>query len=204
MNDLELEAWFTANRKRLETAYTAETEPWKQSGFSGPQARWIACRQPIAECIDYPGTFLDIGCANGYLLQCLLQWTGERGIEIQPYGLEISAQLATLAKQRLARYATHIFISNAWTWVPPIKFDFVRTEVVYVPEPLRANFVRRLMKLFVKSEGKLLVVEYRSNQDRAKPWIDTRLQAWGIRVERCLSGYYQERELTRIAVVQIS
>ncbi len=203
MNEKKLSAWFAANQKLLEDAYTAETEPWKQSGFSGSYERWIAARKPIADCIDKSGKFLDIGCANGYLLECIMQWSAARGIEIQPYGLDISAKLAELAKLRLREFSSHIFVGNAWTFVPPIKFDFVRTELVYVPEHLQEKFVRRLLELFVKSDGKLLVAEYLSRKDRRSlSWIDDILQNCNFKVGDRFSGYYEGKELTRIAVVK--
>jgi SAM-dependent methyltransferase len=203
MNQEELSAWFVANKTLLENAYTAETEPWKQSGFSGPYERWMACRKPIADCVAQPGNFLDIGCANGYLLECLLPWTAARGIEIQPYGLEISTKLADLAKQRLPKFASNIFIGNAWTFVPPLKFDFVRTELLYVPKFLREGFVRRLLELFVQPNGKLLVAEYRSRKDtQSQPWVDDILGAWKFKVDDCKSGCYEGKKLTRIAVVK--
>lgn len=72
MNNEELARWFEQNKKVLETAYLAGTLPWQQSGFGLHTPRseldWEALRRPIAACIESAGTFLDIGCANGYLL----------------------------------------------------------------------------------------------------------------------------------------
>lgn len=116
--------------------------------------------------------------------------------------MDISPKLVDLAKQRLSRFANNIFVGNAWTLLPLIKFDFVRVEVVYVPENLRANFIRRLLELFVKLEGKLLVADYRSCKDnQPKPWIDEILQGWGFKVNDTKSAYYEGKELTRIAII---
>ncbi len=38
--------WFKDIKNRLEEAYISHEEPWKQSGFFGPQERWIAIRKP--------------------------------------------------------------------------------------------------------------------------------------------------------------
>lgn len=51
----------------FDVAYPAGDNPRAQSGFGGNEARWEAGRRPIAEQIDRDGTFIDIGCANGYL-----------------------------------------------------------------------------------------------------------------------------------------
>ena len=104
MESGELEKWFDLMRLELETAYLAASTPWGQSGFSGPYERWVACRRPIAECVVSDGTFLDIGCANGYLLECLMRWASDRLIAVDPWGLDISEKLVELAKQRLPAY----------------------------------------------------------------------------------------------------
>ncbi|NJP08394.1 MAG: class I SAM-dependent methyltransferase [Leptolyngbyaceae cyanobacterium RU_5_1] len=206
MNDAELENWFAANQHLLESAYLAEQEPWKQSGFSGSQDRWVICRKPIAACIDQPGCFLDIGCANGYLLECSVKWLAERAVDVIPYGLDISPSLANLAKQRLPDFASHIFVGNSWTWTPPFQFDFVRTELIYVPEELREAYVERSLQIFVKPGGKLLIAEYRSRKDaHLKQWmLNECLQQWNISVEHYQSGVYQGQELTRVAVIKNS
>ena len=100
MDNYQLNEWFSSLKQELESAYIQHDEPWKQSGFSGPEDRWLALRKPIADCIDKPGSFLDIGCANGYLLECIMKWTGERGISITPYGLDLSEKLVELAKNK--------------------------------------------------------------------------------------------------------
>jgi len=118
MKPEELRQWFADMKQELEYAYLMYDEPWKQSGFAGPEERWIKCRRPIAKCVDKSGSFLDIGCANGYLLECLMRWASEQGNTIVPYGLDISEKLVRLAKQRLPRYTSNLFVGNAWSWNP--------------------------------------------------------------------------------------
>jgi len=156
----ELAAWFENIHQVLETAYVAHEEPWRQSGMSGPEARWITLRKPVADCIDRSGSFLDIGCANGYLLECILGWTAERDITIEPYGLDISPRLVELARQRLPAYADHFFLGNAFTWMPPRRFDFVRTELVYVPGEYERQYVDHLLQHYLAPAGRLLVANY--------------------------------------------
>jgi len=111
---LAAQDYFTYVNKLLEDAYLQHSEPWRQSGMSGPEDRWVRLRKPVADCMDRSGSFLDIGCANGYLLECCLKWTVERGILIEPYGLDISEKLVALAKQRLPQYADRFFVGNAF------------------------------------------------------------------------------------------
>jgi SAM-dependent methyltransferase len=129
MNDEELSRWFEANKVLLETAYLTGITPWQQSGVGLHTPRsehdWEVLRRPIADCVGSSGTFLDIGCANGYLLECLLGWTQERQLEIIPYGLDFSEALVAVARQRLPQYAHHLFVGNAWDWSPPEQFDYL-------------------------------------------------------------------------------
>ena len=160
MESAELQRWFDRSREVLETAYLASAEPWKQSGMSGPEERWVALRRPVADCIDRPGSFLDIGCANGYLLECCLRWTAERGISIAPYGLDLSARLVELARRRLPRFSDRFFVGNSFRWVPPRRFDFVRTELVYVPGEYEQAYLKWLLQHYLEPGGRLLVANY--------------------------------------------
>jgi len=202
MKPEKLKQWFDKMKQELESAYLMREEPWKQSGFAGPEERWIKCRKPVAECVDKSGSFLDIGCANGYLLECLMRWVSERGITIVPYGLDMSEKLIHLAKQRLTQYASNLFVGNAWHWKPHLRFDFVRSEMNVVPEELQKEYVTRLLNKFVLPSGKLLITGYRSSQDDfSKKWINEYLDEWGLKVAYSKSGFDAGKELARVVVV---
>ena len=195
--------WFTSLQHTLEEAYLQHEEPWKQSGFSGPEERWTACRKPIADCIDRSGTFLDIGCANGYLIECVLRWTSKRNIRITPYGLDLSSRLIELARERVPDFKDKFYKGNGWDWESPIRFDFVRTEIVYVPEELQKRYIERIIERYLADGGSLLLAEYRSRQDPVdKPWLNDTLKGWGFSVIGQLSGFYESKELTRILVIK--
>ena len=155
-----MEEWFLSIKKTLEDAYLKHEEPWRQSGMSGPLERWISLRKPVADCVDKSGSFLDIGCANGYLLECCIEWTAERHINIEPYGIDISEKLVELAMCRLPQYKDNFFIGNAFTWLPPRRFDFVRTELVYVPAEHEKQYIGFILKNYLNPGGKLLVANY--------------------------------------------
>jgi SAM-dependent methyltransferase len=193
--------WIQENMKVSES-YLQYKEPWKQSGFSGPLERWISCRKPIADCIDHSGAFLDIGCANGYLIECILKWKAEEGICLKPYGVDINIDLLKLARKRLPEYPRNLFLANAWNWKPPLRLDFVRTELVYVPKELRKVYVDILLYDYLKEDGKLLVCEYRSRNHTAnEPWVDEVLNNMGFNISIIRSGVYEDKELTRVAVI---
>ena len=155
-----MQEWFLQVRRTLEEAYLRHEEPWKQSGMSGPLERWVSLRKPVADCVDRSGSFLDIGCANGYLLECCIEWTAERHIRIEPYGVDLSEELIELARHRLARYRDNFYIGNALTWLPPRRFDFVRTELEYVPAEYERQCVAFILENHLAPGGRLLVANY--------------------------------------------
>jgi SAM-dependent methyltransferase len=202
MDDQALQRWFEQNGRILEEAYLSHEEPWRQSGFSGPVERWDACRRPIADCVTACGSFLDIGCANGFLLERLLRWTAERGLLIEPFGLDLSEKLAARARRRLPQHAAGIFVGNGFSWPPPRRFDYVRTELCYVPPELQKTYALRLLRDCVAPGGVLLVAEYRGRRDDSgRPWVDRALRSFGLPVARTTSGSWEGLELTRVACV---
>ena len=86
----------------FEEAYLGGDNPRAQSGFGGNQERWELARRPIVEAIDGPGTFLDIGCANGHLMECVARWSPH---PVEPYGLDFAPGLVELARRRLPHMA---------------------------------------------------------------------------------------------------
>lgn len=159
----------------------------------------MACRRPVADAVNSSGTFLDIGCANGFLLECVVAWTEQRGVRVTPFGLDLSERLVALARARLPAHADRLFTGNAWDWEPPQRFDYVRTELVYVPQELRAAFVGRILAHFLAPGGRLLAAEYTSADPLT---IDAEIRSLGFTVESTLSGYLEGVEKTRIAVVR--
>ena len=138
-----------------ELHYLADDDLYRGSGHSGDAASWAVGRRPIAEAIDRPGTLLDIGCANGLLMESMAEWAG-----VEPYGLDFAPELVAEARRRLPQWADRIFLGDALTWEPPCRFDFVRTELVYVPKPRCRECVERLLERFVAPGGRLLVCGY--------------------------------------------
>jgi 2-polyprenyl-3-methyl-5-hydroxy-6-metoxy-1,4-benzoquinol methylase len=122
MDMAELPAAFLDRLRALEGSYLRETDPVRQSGFGGGHERWRTERELVLDAVRGDGDFLDIGCANGYLLECLVTWGQERHVRLTPYGVDCGFQLIALAKQRLPQYASHFWVANAWEWTPPRRF----------------------------------------------------------------------------------
>src|SRR5262245_18750715 len=91
----------------LEPAYLQSDDPIRQSGFGGGAARWRAEREPLLAAIEKDGALLDVGCANGFLLECLLQWSQPRGLTLTPHGIDMGPRLVELARARLPLYAAN-------------------------------------------------------------------------------------------------
>jgi SAM-dependent methyltransferase len=173
--------WFAGMAEIFAAAYAQGDNPRAQSGFGGDEARWEAGRRPIADAIDRPGSFLDIGCANGHLLECLVGWAPHA---IEPYGLELAPAVAALARDLLPQWADRIFVGNGLDWKPPRRFDFVRTELVYVPSEREPAYVERLLDRVVAPDGRLIVCGYGSPRSGlvADP-VAPRLRSYGLEPE---------------------
>lgn len=132
--------WFEREKEFHESKFVAGTNPRAQSGFGRNERDWERYRRPVVAGIYKGGTFLDVGCANGLLMESVARWAAENGHDIQPYGLDISEKLAALARRRLPAWSGRIFVGNALYWDSPFRFDFVRTELLYVPAHRRRGY----------------------------------------------------------------
>jgi SAM-dependent methyltransferase len=146
----------------LEDSYLTAEDPIRQSGYGGGEVRWREERELILEPVDRDGDFLDVGCANGYLLECLVQWAKERGTALTPYGVDIGPRLIELATRRLPEYASHFWIANAWSWRPPRRFRYVYTLRDCVPEHLLGEYIARLLARCVEDDGTFIIGAYGS------------------------------------------
>ena len=150
-------AWYRRVTDALAAAYLLEDDPRWQSGFDGDADLWRQAREPVLEAVDRDGTFLDVGCATGHLMECLAAWALERGRRLSMYGLELSRDLADAARRRLPAWADRIFEGNAVDWSPPCRFTYVRTGLEYVPDRRRPFLIARLWRDVVEPGGRLIV-----------------------------------------------
>jgi SAM-dependent methyltransferase len=123
------------------------------------------------EALDRDGTFLDVGCANGLLMESVAEWAP---VEIEPYGVDFSAGLVELARRRLPKWGDRIWVGDAATWTPPLRFDFVHVRLEIGSFEHVRRFCRRLI---VSSDGSFR----RLDSPRAEPVAD-RLRELGLEV----------------------
>lgn len=166
----QTEADYYANNQRLlEPAYLRATTPQGGSGFGGSHESWRQRRQPIVEGINTDGTFCDLGCANGLLMESVRDWAGERGFDIEPYGVDISARLVERARERLPQWHDRLWVGNAVDWVPPDgrRFTFVHALFDFWPTKRRASAIRHVLSL-VEPGGRLLMSQYGAGDSAAR------------------------------------
>jgi hypothetical protein len=149
-------SWQRRVSDALAAAYLGEDDPRWQSGFDGDPELWRDARAFILDAVPSGGSFLDVGCANGYLLECIATWAAERGLELLLHGLELSPDLAEAARRRLPALADRIYSGNASDWMPPRRFTYVRTGLEYVPAGREPTLVGRLLRDVVEPVGRLI------------------------------------------------
>jgi len=157
-----LPADFLAEIERCAYAYLTSPDPIRQSGFGGGSQRWREKREPILNGITHSGPLLDIGCANGHLLDCLAAWGSERNLALEPFGVDYSDKLIALAQDRLPQWRDRFFVGNAWDWTPPTTFDFVYSLYGNVPANFLAEYIQRLLDCCVGPQGRLIIGAYGS------------------------------------------
>ena len=154
-------------QRLLDAAYLSADTPEGGSGFGGTADDWRLARSVLCDAIDRDGSFLDVGCANGHLMETIVEWCAERGVKIEPYGVDISERLAARARERLPQWADRIWVGNALTWTPPagMRFDVVHTLLEVVPDARHGELVAHLLDVAVAPGGRLLLSWYNPSDD---------------------------------------
>ncbi len=166
------ESYYADNLRTLERSYLRGQTAQEGSGFGGDERQWRLARHHITDAIAADGTFLDVGCANGLLMESVAAWCAERGLTVQPYGVDLGAGLAAEARRRLPQWAGRIWVGNAIDWLPPgrQRFDYVHVLLDCVPAARWADLIRHhLAGTVTPGTGRLLVSGY----DGSHPAPDT-------------------------------
>ncbi len=170
--EINEDEWHARVEEVLIDAYLATEDPRGGSGKSGDETEWKWARGLILDVFPKKGTFLDVGCANGYLMESVHRWGAERGLDVEPYGLDISWRIASLARFRLPQWSDRIFVGNAIDWAPPQRFDVVQIGIDEVPPPRRRELIDRVLREFVVPGGKLVFRAGRAGRDEPQHQLE--------------------------------
>jgi SAM-dependent methyltransferase len=171
--------WFDQNNRYFTGIYMKAGNPRAQSGHGGDEERFRYSQGMILEALNRSGSFIDIGCANGYLAEKLSQWTQNLEIRIDFHGLDFSHELLELAARRIPASANKLFLGNALYWQPPRQFDYVCIrELSYVPRDKQRMLFFHLYDDILAANGRLILGPAAEITDESG--IVSRIQEWGI------------------------
>ena len=71
--------------------------------------------------------------------------------------MDSSSSLVEMAHHRCSNWSDRFYTGNAIHWQPSERFDYVRTELVYVPPPLQPTYVERLLSEVVAPGGRVII-----------------------------------------------
>ena len=170
--------WFDAYKRFFTANYLAAENPRAQAGHSGEATAYRYSRGMIIEAVHKSGSFLDVGCANGHLIEMLHRWLSGTEVDVTFYGLDISEGLLALARRRLPEWHDRFFLGNALFWEPPRQWDFVCVgELGYVPRDRERDLFEHLLNDYVAPGGRLILGP--NTEERDTRAAERKLAAWG-------------------------
>ncbi|MEL6343325.1 MAG: class I SAM-dependent methyltransferase [Myxococcota bacterium] len=156
--EIDEDVWYARQQDAIVPHYLAATSPRAQSGHSGDAERWRRARGFVIEAVDRDGTFLDIGCANGHLMESVVIWGAEKGVVVEPYGVDLSPELVALAQRRLPHWANRIWTGNGLTVQAPRRMTFVHVMALsIVPVTRRGELLDHLLGAVCAPGGRLII-----------------------------------------------
>jgi hypothetical protein len=155
---ITIDDYFDGYSRENTKLYLSRDNPRAQSGHGSDIRTWRNVRSMILEPIVSDGRFIDVGSANGHLIESLDAWMHNTGVAVDFYGLELSQGLHQLALCRLPHFASRLFCGNALSWKPPFRFEYVYTMILGdIPAELHRDFLRRLLDDYVAPGGRLIL-----------------------------------------------
>lgn len=150
--------WYEVNKDYYTRLFLSSDNPRAQSGHGGDEYHYAFSHLPVVEAIHKSGTFLDVGCANGHLMEMVYKWAGAVGFELEMYGVDISEGLLELAKRRLPQWRERFYLGNAFFWQPEQKLDYIHVGGLgAVPEDDELAYFQHLMENYLAPGGRLIL-----------------------------------------------
>ena len=177
---LDEAGWHDAMAALVKPAYLAAETPFGQAGHSGDATSWEASRGFIARALHKGGTFLDVGCASGVMMESAHRWGAEKGWAVEPYGLDIVPELAELARSRLPAWAERIFVGNIRSWRPARRFDYVLLRPQYAPAHRLCEMLAHVLEHVTAPHGRVIVLV--GTEEVVQRSVEESVTRCGIRV----------------------
>jgi hypothetical protein len=155
---LDDDAFYCDRQRLLETSYLRDGTP-RGVRVRRHGRRLASQRSQRRQAVDRYGSLLDVGCANGHLLESMVAWCAERGIHLEPYGVDLSLALVAKAPPSAAALdGPHLGRQCAGLdgagW-PPLRL--VHTLLDLVPAARLEQMVCHQLEYLVAAGGRLLV-----------------------------------------------
>ena len=172
-NEITKDEWYDINKVYFTNLYLSYDNPRAQSGHGGDEYHYAYAHLLILEAVYKHGTFLDVGCANGHLMEMLHKWGAALGFDLQMYGVDISEGLLELAKSRLPHWYDRFFLGNSFYWKPEHKFDYIHIGGLgQVPKDDRRIFFEHMMENYLVDGGRLILGPYWTENDSRAEYND--------------------------------
>lgn len=72
---------------------------------------WQSQRKFLAGAFHKDGTVLDVGCANGFLLRCLQEWSQNK---LEPFGIDINKKMIEKTYELFDKEQNHFSVLSAY------------------------------------------------------------------------------------------
>ena len=94
--------------------------------------------------------------------------------------------MINLAKKRFSKCHNNFWTANAWSWKPPIKFDYVYSLYDYVPYDYLKEYIEHLLLKYVIDDGLLVIGAYGSrSQNQPAKNIEDDLRKLNFSISGC-------------------
>jgi hypothetical protein len=171
--EIDEKRWYQGIEEVVGDACLASDEPRGQAGGFADELEWRWSRELILDALPEharsKARVLDVGAGNGHLMESLVRWADERGLELEAYGIDISPRLVALAQRRLPSWSEQLEVGNVLEHEPTRRYDLVHTALDDVPPPRRREAIERLLAKFLTPGGRVVLRPERVQQGQPDP-----------------------------------
>jgi SAM-dependent methyltransferase len=111
----------------------------KDSDFRGSYHSWRLAREILNQHIAGGGMVLDLGCANGFLLACLLLWHPQGFI---PFGIDIDPARIEIARRLMSAFTSNFYVHNFFAQEWPV----VGADIIIAPWQPESSFITNCLQ----------------------------------------------------------